>query len=631
MSVLAVLLEVAACVGLGAALLKGLGLLDRLEAAERPAWSFGLGLGALGWLIFFPAWAGWVSPLALGGVEIVAMPGCLLLGRLRLPRCGGLGIWGWAVVAALAVALVFDLAEAVSPPADADSLAYHFARPKEILLSGRLLPVARAVDGATPMLIQMTYLPALALGGERGLTLWAGISGWLALLPLFVMARRWLQPSWALALVVVVATVPAWIYGAGSGQVEARLAPFALLALVATAQALRGRDWRWAVAAGLLAGFYAGSKFFGLALVGLCGFAMLTTLRWRLVVGIGLAALVAGGQWYLWHWAKLGDPIFPMLWNWMPAGSMPLWDQAHADTLRDTYFGSETAVPTGLRWLLAYPWVASIQPFPIWEAGRTGLGALGLLTAPFALAGLWRFRAAARTSPLALMALLALLFYALWFLSGTSQRIRHLLPIYPVVALILVVAAHHWARATGRLRPLAVGMTAVIVLQLAGHSLFALGYMRGLARGEDREAFFERTVINYTPVPWINRNLRATDKLLLGERQLIYLTEVAVYFGHDVFQAEIDLLPDSPATAAEHMAQLKRQGITHVLIEPGLAVEDRSTGLWRLARQLVAAGCAKPLREFHGKLFTSRTLGLGATPSSLDLVELGPECRGRGQ
>ena len=82
----------------------------------------------------------------------------------------------WALLAMLAFVLACDLCEGLAPPADADSLAYHFALPKQFLSAGHLQFVPRAVDGAVPLLPQMTYLVALGLGGERAMTLWTMVS-----------------------------------------------------------------------------------------------------------------------------------------------------------------------------------------------------------------------------------------------------------------------------------------------------------------------------------------------------------------------------------------------------------------------------------------------------------------------
>lgn len=617
MSVIIALVQALSCCGFGAVALRLSGLLNTLPPLERWGWSFTLGLGLLGWVNSLLAISGLAVTPAFIAVLGVALPFCLLLPRdLRFPPPVG---WEWAVLPVIALAMMLDLSEALAPPADGDSLAYHFARVKAILEQARVLPVARAVDGATPMLLQMTYLPPLALGGERSLTLWTGLSGWLALLPLYGIARRWLERSWSLTLVVLVATVPCWIYGAGTGQVEARLAPFVLLALVALSLSLKDGGWRWALIAGMLAGFFAGSKFFGLAFCGLGGLALLLRRHWTAALVFGLAGVLAGGAWYVWHWVQLGDPLFPMLWRWLPTEA---WDQAHADELNGLYYRSEKAVPPHVGWMLAYPLVASVAPFPIWEAARTGLGPLGLVLAPFALAGIWRRRHRLTAHPLAPVAVLAFAYYTIWFLSGTTQRIRHLLPLYPVLVLCLMVAARRWAEETGRYRALGFGFAAVLGLQMAGQALFSLDYLRHQFSDESRGAFLARNVVNYAAVPWINSHLGPAHRIMIGERQLIYLIDVPVYFAHDYFQARIDLLADAEQDLDSRLEELGTLGITHILVEPAT-----KGPIARLSARLGAAGCTRRVAEMNGRVFFSRTLGLGGADTFLYVDELLPACR----
>ena len=80
--------------------------------------------------------------------------------------------------------------EGIAPPADADTLAYHFTIPKQFLEAGRIEFIPRALEGAIPLIVQMTYVPALGLGGEMALTLWTMATGWAAAALLFVLCRK---------------------------------------------------------------------------------------------------------------------------------------------------------------------------------------------------------------------------------------------------------------------------------------------------------------------------------------------------------------------------------------------------------------------------------------------------------
>ncbi|TAN78716.1 MAG: hypothetical protein EPN20_00805, partial [Magnetospirillum sp.] len=147
MSWAAVLLVTASCCGWGALVLRGVGVADGLEWRERAAWSFGLGMGVLGWFGFFAALAGRVEPMVFALICVAGLPGLWQLRRAEI-SAEPFTAWTWALLALVAAVLAGDLIEGLAPPTDADSLAYHFAIPRRILLDHRLDFVPRAVGGA---------------------------------------------------------------------------------------------------------------------------------------------------------------------------------------------------------------------------------------------------------------------------------------------------------------------------------------------------------------------------------------------------------------------------------------------------------------------------------------------------
>ncbi len=211
-----VLLLALACLGGGRAVLVALGLTDRLEPQLVNPVGFAIGVGLLGWLTFFLAVSGLLAPVHL--IALV-LPGLLGL-ALRVPLITPAEALGGrpldAVVVACAVMLTviaaLDMVQAMAPPADADSLAYHFALPKQFLAAGHLQFVPRAIDGAIPLLLHVTYLVALGIGGERALTLWVMLLGWVAAWLFYGLGRGVLDRRWALMLVGLFVTTS----GAGS-------------------------------------------------------------------------------------------------------------------------------------------------------------------------------------------------------------------------------------------------------------------------------------------------------------------------------------------------------------------------------------------------------------------------------
>lgn len=616
MSSLAPLLLMLAALGAGAGLLRLAGILRCLRPAEQVTWAAVLGIGLIGWTAFLLPWVHGFNTTGFTVLTAVLLPGLALLRpalrELSRFRPGGafLGLAALALLAALA-----GLAVALAPMADADTLAYHFALPKWALEQGAPVFIPRAVDGAVPQLLHLTFAAAMALGDvQHSPGLWAWATALLLPALAYATLRRWLSPALALAGALALATLPAMVYGAVSGQVEMRMALFVLVMAVAVAEAARSGRAGFAVIAGLAAGCVAGCKFTGVLMVAAAGLTLMALAPRRVLLPIlfGLAALAAGWEWYWWMWRHTGDPVFPMLWGHVPYVAGFPWSDSQQAAFK-TFAANELALPHSLWTALSYPFQATFAPLPAFESGRTGLGPLGVVLLPFALGGAWLERRRLAASPLAALALMALLSYGLWMALGPSQRVRHLLPVAPLALLPLGVAAWRLAQArTWARAPLLAGLAAALALQLAGQGLFALNPLRHLLSGESTDSYLSRNVPGYPVLLWANQNLGAGDRLLLlpGDRALAFGLTVPHLLAHPLFQAEVRL--------DEHLIEdMRRAGITHVVATPGPPFAA-----------LVARGCLVPVREFQLVQNQSRTLpGLGTAPYVEIAYRLAPDCR----
>lgn len=617
MSVLIVILQILACTGLGAVAFRALGLDQSFNRQSHIVWAFAVGMGLLGWSLFFLAFADFVSPLSLAGVLMVSA-----LGNMFLRRHPGaptedwhpsaaLGAVGITLLALLGAVVFFDITEALAPPADADTLAYHFAIPKQILAAHGLIFIPRAVDGAAPFLTHMTYMSALGLGGERALTFWTLISGYLPAALLFVVARRYLDSHWCLMLVLAFLTTPAVIYGGGSGQVEVRAATYVLagtMALVFAAQ-YPSKHLRWLVIAGMCAGFYAGSKHFGLFFMAAGGLVAIMHRDWFVRGAIFSAvALAAGFQWYAWNYVNTGDPVFPTLYGFLPYTNALLWDPAHHAMFENRVTNYELTLLQTPWWMVLYPFAATFSGISAFEGGRVGFGPfLYILSLP-AFALCWQRRHTLIHHPLSVAVLTLLIFYVLWYMIGPSQRLRHLLPIYPMLLLLFGIAVVKWAQTRTKVITLIVMLAPAITLQLGISALFAESYIQRVITQPSRDAYLNSVISNYAPVPWINANLSATDRVLINERQLEYYLDVSVFFG-DVDQALLNTLP-SATNPAVYLAQLDRLGITHILAfgpsnPSSLPTQAKGYDLWQA---LLKRGCAKEIKRMPSENIPSRTL-----------------------
>jgi hypothetical protein len=607
-----VILQILSCLGFGAATLRLLGLHNHRDPATTMALAFAAGFGVLGWFVFFIGISGLLSKGILFSLLGVSALGCIILWDLRsrvqfkpIKWFEGLLFGGIVLV------LSFDLLEGLSPPADGDSLAYHFDLPKRFLAAGIIEFVPRAMDGAIPLLTHMTYLPALGLGGEKAMTLWTMASGWGPAALLYFFSRSYLERPWSLALTLIFLTTPAVVFGGGSGHVEVRMALFAMIAAFAISDALHTGDLRHTALAGLGVGFIIASKYTGLLFAGvcgvvLCGLLLLAKEKWfRHGVLLVFVTLLMGAQWYVWNWIHTGDPVFPILFNLIDYRDPTFWNSAHHELMQNYLELTERGAPINFAWFIAYPFVATFDGLNAFESGRIGLGPYAMLLLPFALGAAWRYHKELTASRLWVVALIALLFYTAWFFSGNSQRIRHLVPIYPLVLICLCAAAQRWAAASGYSRPLIFATILTLGLHVGGHGIFAINHANYIFSNETRNQFLARNIGEFSAVRWINKNLGAADKVFSWQRQVNYLFEVPSYYAHFLQEALIDIRPKAN-NPVRYLHQLRKQRITHILTS-GSDINVPAIG-YKQWKPLVARNCLDLVKTFQIIQRGSRTL-----------------------
>jgi len=638
-SLIYLLLMIMAALGGGSLLLRGSGLIGHFPPREIFTLAFALGVGLIGWVVFFLALAGFIEPFHLVAVLAVLALGSVFL----IPIVKGQG--GQRDAAAvlsdlpgdirvrallwLGVALVLsvDVMEGLAPPADGDSLAYHFALPKSFLAAGGLFPVYQAIEGAIPLMQQMTYLAALGIGGEGLMTLWTMATGWGAAWLMYVIARRFLSTNWSLAVTLVFLCTPAVTYSAGSGHIEVRNAMFVLAAVLFAAEARRSGDFRLALLAGIAASFFIASKYTGLIFAFACGCMLLFHKRW-LAHGLafGAALLIFGSQWYFWNFANTGDPVFPLLFGTIDYPAHVPWDADIHEAYRSTI--TEKPLPANIFWLFGYPLKAILDAHPAFESLRVGFGPATLMLLPFSVIGFWIYREQVFRHPLFIFGGACLITYAIWFLFGPSQRLRHLLPVYPLLLICFSVAAVKAAdRFPGFSAPLKTAFFAVIGIQIAGAGVLAMNYATYHLSGQDREQFLLRNVSEYDAVVASMPHLSSDDRVVVSSRQLVYLFDVPVFYANPMEQAVIAI--HGKVRDPEGLwRQLQDQKISHILLPFELnASPAGGTPYQRMANILLLKHqCLTVIEKISATAMVSRTLPLlGRQKNRLTLVRLTPQ------
>ena len=630
-AVLVTLWMLVAAIGGGLVILRAAGLLAVLNLAERLAIGFVLGIGAIGWLTFFagvaevyaaPAFIAILLPLTLGLVYVKSpIPAAA-------PRIEKMGLVEWALISAILVVALMDVMEALAPAADADSMAYHFETPRLFLAEHRIFAIPRAIDGVTQLLLQLTYGMAEGLGGKKAVPLWTMVSGWSPGILLYVLARRHVCRAWALAGALILMTTPAVIYAAGSGQVEVRAAAFALVAAYGAAVAVQNAGDRrisygWVIIAGLAAGFFIGSKMTGLIFATAAGLILIGThgsfARLALYAG---AALLAGSQWYIFNWSQTGDPIYPLLWQYVTLNPGFEWDAGMAEQLK-TMWEPPNAMPRSPLWYVAYPVRSIIAPLPEFGALRTGLGPAALLLAPFACVAAFRTTTTHR-SPLFRVMLCSIIFYTIWFFTTPTTLVRLLLPVYPLIVLCMICGA---ARFTAALPPTRLviwsGIVLLVLIQIAGQAVFTKKFAAYLFAGQSETEFLKRNISGYDVVLWLNEHLSETERVMVTHRDWLYLLEPPHFMAHPRLQSQVQIAGDDSKAFAR---QLATTGITHVVVADFDPAAPGRSPLWTHMQELDEAGCARQLTAIDIPIFASRTLPrLGAASRTIFVFGVEPE------
>lgn len=610
----AVIWMVLAATGGGLAVLRITGVLNSLEQMERLAFAFVTGIGLIGWFAFFPGLTGAFSSVSFAVILAVLSAGLIFLRTPVRDAAPAAPVTGteWLLIAGIVAVGLMDLCEGLSPAADADTMAYHFETPQRYLAEGAIFAIPRAIDGVSQLLLQMTYGVAQGLGGKPAVPLWTMVSGWGLGALFYVLARRHMSRLWALTGTLCLITTPAIIYSSGSGHTEVRAAAFALLgayaaALSVSADTNRAHRTGWLIVAGLCAGFFANAKMTGLIFAFAACIAVMGgpgTLR-RILV-FSLAAAVTGTQWYIFNWSETGDPLYPLLWQYVDTASGFDWNQQNAAELKRVW-SVESPLPRSPLWFILYPFRTVFFPPQAIESLRTGIGPMAVMCLPFAVIAAARARHALG-SPIFRLAVIALIFYAIWFFFGPSQRIRHLIPIYPIVFLCILAGAACFADGYIRVRAILVASAmALLAVQVGGQIVFSKKFIDYVTTDQSRSAFLRENIGGYPVVEWLNGHLNESDRVFVTKREWLYRLDVPYYFAHNVNQTRIALGPTATDVAV-FLEQLRNTGITHVAIEQSDLDSAQQAKTGYFTRELLKRDCLVNIARIPIVTMGSRTL-----------------------
>jgi 4-amino-4-deoxy-L-arabinose transferase-like glycosyltransferase len=560
-------------------------------------------VGAAGWSLvwFFFGLAG----LYRSGVAIAlllagaALTGWQFVRSRKNERPGGEASRALEKVlfAFVCVPIVLALIAALAPPTAKDTLLYHFAVPKAFIAQGANAPVDGNIASYLALGTEMHTVWAMLLGGifsPRTGEAAAGATVFLFFPLLLAAVYGWarelgLGKRWALLAVLMVAAVPTAFHVASSAYIDLALAFFITLAIAALGRWWKTLETGWLIYAAIFLGAALSVKL--TALFVFAAFALVILLRARQakedapdrtanIFATGFVALLIAGAiaspWYLKTWKQTGSPIFPFymsFWKGEAAG----WDverSALFQAMNSQYGGYEKGVTDYLLSPVRVSVLAQPEQAPLFDGV---IGVAFLIGLPVLLWALWKFELPAEVKVGAGVCAVMFLF---WLFS--SQQVRYLLPVLPVLAIGICAAGQAISREKKALA--AVWQFSLIASALAALVTGAAWFLqkaplRVVLGGESRDAYLARNIDYYPYYQVLNTETTADARVwLVNMRRDTYNLD-RPYFSDYLFEDwTLRKLVWEARSTAELKAKARERGFNYVLVRHDFLFDyDRST------------------------------------------------------
>ncbi|QYO66083.1 ArnT family glycosyltransferase [Leptolyngbya sp. 7M] len=489
-----------------------------------------------------------------------------------------------AILFLIAFPILLSFAASLAPPTAKDALLYHFALPKAFITQ------------ASNAFVEGNIASYLALGTEMQ-TVWAMLLGnifsqrageaagasviWiffpLLLATIFGFAREiGIDRRWALISVLMVATVPTAYHVASSAYIDVALGLFITLAIYSLTRWWKEPETGWLIFVAIFLGAALSAKLTTLFVI--AAFALVILLRTRKaqnndpdrslkIAGYGFAALLAAGivasPWYLRTWVKTGSPIFPFYMSIWP-GKAVGWDVERSNLFQamNSQYGGINKTP--FDYVIA-PWNLSVNAQPEIAIYFDGvLGVAFLIGLPVLLLALWKVDLPVEAK---IGAGIAGIMFLFWLFS--SQQLRYLLPILPILAISIAAAFQGLDSGKGTIRK--VGSYAFVAAGLAALLTGAAWFLqkaplRVILGGESRDQFLTRNIDYYPYYQWLNTETAPAAKVwLINMRRDTYNLD-RPYFSDYLFEDwTLRQMVWESRSAEELKAKAAAMGVQYIL------------------------------------------------------------------
>ena len=479
----------------------------------------------------------------------------------------------------ISIPVTLTLIAALAPPTAKDTLLYHFALPKAFIAQGSSAFIDGNIASYLALGTEMHSVWAMLLGnivslraGEAA----AGVTVFLFFPKLLLVVYGWsreigISRIWALIATLMVATVPTAYHVASSGYIDIALTLFVTLAVYALTRWWKEQNLGWVILTAIFLGAALSIKLTSVFLI--AAFALIILLRarssdnaGRVVLG-GFAALLLAGAiaspWYIRTWVATGSPVFPFYMSIWP-GKGNGWDVERSNLfqgMNSQYGGADT---NKLNYLIA-PARVSIAAQPEQPSNYDGvLGVMFLIGLPLLIWALWKFDMPLEAK---IGVAVAGVMYLFWLFS--SEQLRYLLPIVPLLAIAIAASVEAIGAKTGSLKT--VAQYAFIVAAICGTLTTAAWFcqkapLRVVLGGETRDQYLTRNLDYYPYYQTLNTDTEPDAKVwLINMRRDTYNLDRPVFSDYLFEDWTLRKMVWETRSVQELRAKTASMGIKYVL------------------------------------------------------------------
>lgn len=484
----------------------------------------------------------------------------------------------WSVLGLLGAVAVAEIIMNLTPPVSRDALIHHLAIPKLYVKKGLFHNIPFSIPSYYPMNLDLLYWASLLTGTDalaKYIHMAFGL-GTAALIFLYLLRESGEAEAWLGGMFFL--TTPIIIRLSTQEYVDLGFIFFSTLAVLSILRwSIEGFQRRWLIMAMAGCGLAMGTKYTGLILLPLLaagvvrlrvsgGGRSIEALRDALIFSAG--SLVLFLPWCIKNFLQTGNPLYPFL----------------ISALGGPEYVSYGPVPGALlfrKWMYGEPWWQTLlAPLRMFFQGRDDVpqyfdGVLSPALAIFLPIALWWSGPRHRW----LLFGFSMVYVALVFFLGGDLRIRYMLPIVPLMAILSAQGLMRgWRWLQGR--ALARGALIILVAGLVAQNLaYGVDLFKGvdplpmLKGDESRESYLRRHLPDYGIMVFANARLPESARILflfMGnrgyycDRDYVYDT----YFSGESFRRAIA----ASASVDDILRYLEGQSITHILMNKKLTV-----------------------------------------------------------